>query len=209
MKLIKNKINSKKIFEIHLIKSKTYEQPVKKKTLKSLPNIAICDIMVNFKKSLNIIFKYHKNNKRILFIGNPKVIEDEINSNTIHTSIPNSSQIDLHGLVTNNFIANSVKLNKYLFKNTKFILSKLRKKPELIVIFKHTQKSLLIKESMVSKIPTIEFNCNLQRNSWKYAYSVPGNLNLTENKIIDNIFFIVFNSLLNRSYNKKTKNNIK
>jgi hypothetical protein len=32
MKLKKNKINSKKIFKLHLIKSKTYEQPMKKKT---------------------------------------------------------------------------------------------------------------------------------------------------------------------------------
>lgn len=204
MKLIKNKINSKKIFKLHLIKSKTYEQSMKKKTFKSLPNIAIRDIMLNFKKSLNIIFKYHKNNKRILFIGNPKVIEDEINNNTIHTSISNyDKNIVNKGIITNNFIANSVKLNKYLFKNNKFMLSKLLKKPELIVIFKQQQTNHLIKESTVSKIPIIEFNCNLNRNDWNYNYSIPGNLNLTENKIVNNIYFIVFNSLLNRACKQK------
>jgi ribosomal protein S2 len=200
MKLIKNKINSKKIFKLHLIKSKTYEQPMKKKTFKSLPNIAIRDIMLNFKKSLNLIFKYHKNNKRILFVGNPKVIEDKINNDTIHTSIQNYDKNTLNkGVITNNLIANSVKLSKYLFKSNKFILSKLLKKPELIVIFKEQQNDNLIKESTVSKIPVIEFNCNLKRNSRNYNYSIPGNLNLTENKIINNIYFIVFNSLLNRS----------
>jgi ribosomal protein S2 len=200
MKLVKNKINSKKIFKLHLIKSKTYEQPMKKKMFKSLPNIAIRDIMINFKKSLNLIFKYHKNNKRILFIGNPKVIEDKINSNTIHTSIPNYDTNTLNkGVITNNLVANSIKLNKYLFKNNKFILSKLLKKPELIVIFKQQQNNNLIKESKVSKIPIIEFNCNLNRNNWNYNYSIPGNLNLTENKVINNIYFIIFNSLLNRS----------
>lgn len=205
MKLIKNKINSKKIIKLHLIKSKTYEQPIKKKTFKSLPDISIRDIMLNFKKSLNIIFKYHKNNKRILFIGNPKVIEDEINSNTIHTSISNyDKNIINKRIITNNFIANSVKLNKYLFKNNKFMLSKLLKKPELIVIFKQQQNNHLIKESTVLKIPTIEFNCNLKRNNWNYNYNIPGNFNLTENKIINNIYFIVFNSLLNRSCKQKT-----
>lgn len=200
MKLIKNKINSKKIFKLHLIKSKTYEQPMKKKTFKSLPNIAIRDIMLNFKKSLNLIFKYNKKNKRILFIGNPKVIEDKINNDTIHTSITNYDKNTLNkGVITNNLVANSVKLNKYLFKNNKFILSKLLKKPELIVIFKQQQNNNLIKESTVSKIPVIEFNSNLERNNWNYNYSIPGNLNLTENKIINNIYFIVFNSLLNRS----------
>jgi ribosomal protein S2 len=207
MKLIKNKINSKKIFKLHLIKSKTYEQPIKKKTFKSLPNIAIRDIMLNFKKSLNLIFKYHKNNKRILFLGNPKVIEDKINNSTIHTSISNYEKTSLNKeVITNNFIANSIKLNKYLFKNNKFILSKLIKKPELIVIFKQQQNNHLIKESKVLKIPVIEFNCNLKRNNWHYNYSIPGNLNLTENKIINNIYFIVFNSLLNRSCKQKTKN---
>lgn len=201
MKLIKNKLNSKKIFELHLIKSKTYEQPMKKKTLKSLPNIAINDIMINFKKSLNIIFKYHKNNKRILFIGNSKIIENKINNNTIHTSVSNFTSIN--EIITNKFISNSMKLNKYLFKNTnKFILSKLKKKPELIVMFKPSQSKHLSKESLVSKIPIIEFNCNLKRNS-SCNYNVPSNLNLNENKNIDNIFFIIFNSLFNRSYKTK------
>lgn len=204
MKLIKNKINSKKIFKLHLIKSKIYEQPMKKKTFKSLPNVTIRDIMLNFKKSLNLIFKYHKNNKRILFIGNPKRIEEKINNNTIHTSIANYEKNILNnGLITNNFIANSIKLNKYLFKNNKFILSKLLKKPELIVIFKQQQNNQLLKESTISKIPIIEFNHNLKRNNWQYNYNIPGNLNFTENKIVDNIYFIVFNSLLNRVYKQK------
>lgn len=167
---------------------------------KSSPNLAIHDIMLNFKKSLNIIFKYHKKNKQILFIGNPKVIEDKINNNTIHTSIQNYDTNTLNQkVIMNNLIANSVKLNKYLFKNNKFILSKLLKKPELIVIFKEQQNNNLIKESMVLKIPVIEFNFNLKRNNYHSNYIVQGNLNLTENKIINNIYFIIFNSLLNRS----------
>ena len=199
MKLIKNKINSSKIFKLHLIKSKTYEQPTKK-TLKGEPDTIICDIMINFKKSLDLIFKFHKNNKRILFIGNPKVIEDKINKNTIHTSISNYDKNTLNKVIAiNSLIENSVRLNKHLFKNNKFILSKLLKKPELIVIFKEQKNNNLIKESTVSKIPMIEFNCNLTRNNWNCNYRVPGNLNLTENKIINNIYFIVLNSFLNRS----------
>ena len=201
MKLSKKKINSKKIFELHLIKSKIYEQPVKKKNFESSPSVAINNIIINLKKSLNIIFKYHKNNKRILFIGNPKIIENRINKNTIHTSIPNYDETIINEkIITNSFIANSVKLNKHLFKNNNFILSKLIKKPDLIVIFKQNKNNYLIEKSCVSKIPVIKFNCNEKRNSWSYNYNVPGNLNLTENKIIDNIFFIICNSLLNKCY---------
>ena len=203
MKVIKHKINSKKLFELHLIKSKTYESLTKKKNLKNLPNKSLSDIMVNFKKSLNIIFKYHKNNKRILFIGIPKEISTQINLNTIHTSMYHLPK-NINQTITNNFILNSIKLNKYLFKDTKFLLAKTHKKPELIIIFKHTKNRSIIKESRIAKIPIIEFNCNLKRNEWDYSYNIPGNLNTNKNS--HNIFFTILNSLLNKSYKTNNKN---
>ena len=204
MKVIKHKINSKKLFELHLIKSKTYESLTKKKNLKNLPNKSLSDIMVNFKKSLNIIFKYHKNNKRILFIGIPKEISTQINLNTIHTSISHVPQ-SINQTITNNFILNSIKLNKYLFKDKKFLLSKTQKKPELIIIFKHTKNRSITKESRIAKIPIIEFNYNLKRNEWDYSYNIPGHSNINKNS--HNIFFIILNSLFNKSYmtNKNNK----
>ena len=106
MKLIKNSYkNSKQLLKLHLIKSKTYEQFIKKK---SLTNINLTHIVLNLKTALNIIFKFHKNNKHILFIGMPKIIETKVNETTIHTALPTEM---------NNIILNSAKLNQQIFQN--------------------------------------------------------------------------------------------
>ena len=189
------KKNPKRLIELHLIKSRTYEQFLKKKYI---INLSLTQIALNLKKALNIIFKFHTNNKRILFIGTPKIIENKINLTTIHSAIPNSLKIE--GIPIANSIATSAKLNQYLFQNKKLFLTKIKKKPELIVIFNHNKQKSIVKESHVAKIPIIEFNTNFQTEN--LTYNIPGNLNNTKNKIIDNIFIIIFNSLLNKSTNK-------
>jgi len=197
MKLTEQKINSKKIFELALIKSKTYSNNKNGKKIKNVPRNLLNDLMIDLKKSLHIIFKYHRNNKRILFIGVPKKIESMINLNTIHTALPNGLDITRKQII-NNFLLNSSKLNKHVFSNTKFLLSKLQKRPELIVIFTSEKKDQIIKENKLAKIPIIEFNYKEEKRDWDYFYRIPGNFNSNRN----NIFFMLINSLLNKSYKK-------
>ena len=90
MKLEKTKIKSKRLFELHLIKSKIYEQPIEKSILKHLPDVNVANIMLHFKKALQVIFKYHSNDKRILFIGTPTVIETILNQKSNHLALSKS-----------------------------------------------------------------------------------------------------------------------
>ena len=193
MKLTKNKILSNRICEIHLIKSKVYEQP-SPKILYNL-NFNLSYIMLSFKKALSIIFKYLKNNKRIFFIGVPKPLEKKINMSTIHLATPKS--LDIKGFNFNKAVLESLKLTKHLFKDDKIVLTKIRKKPELIVVFNYKRKDYIVKESFVSKIPVIEFNFYIHKKTWNYNYNVIGNIPFT-NHIGDNVFFIILNSLLNK-----------
>ena len=98
-------------------------------------------------------------------------------------------------LTINSYISKTLKLNKHLFNNKNFLLSKLKKKPELIVMFNHIQKESVIKETTLAKIPIIEFNANRDRENWSYNYAVQGSMNINKNKTIDNIFYIILNSL--------------
>lgn len=198
MKLSKNKkINSKRLFELQLIKSKTYTQ-TKKGNFKN-PTINLSNMLLDFKKSINVIFKYHRNNKRILFIGSPKILENSINSNTSHTSIPSFLKIR-NEFILNNFLSKSIRLNKHLFNNKNFLVTKLKKKPELIVLFNHKNKESVIKEAATAKIPLIEFNSSKQRENWNYSYTVQGNMEYNKNKIIDNVLFVVLNSIFSNKH---------
>lgn len=199
MKLLKNKkINSKRIFELQLIKSKTYAPFLKSSNFKK-PKLNLSNTVTDFKKALNIIFKYHKHNKRILFIGSPKILENLINLNTIHTSIPD--YLCLKNKITiNNYLYKNIKLNKHLFDQKKFLLSKIIKKSELVVMFSHYKKESVIKETNIAKIPTIEFNSTEQRNELNNNYNVLSRIEFNKNKNIDNIFFAILNSIF--SHNK-------
>lgn len=196
MKLLKNKkINSKHIFELQLLKSKSYTPYLNNSNFKS-PKLILSKTITDFKKSLNIIFKYHKHNKRILFIGSSKIIEDLINLNTIHTSILSDLYLENETII-NNYLYKNIKLNKYLFDNKKFLLNKIIKKPELIVLFDHNKKHYIIKEANIVKIPVIEINSLQQRNELNHNYNVLSS-NPT-NRNINNIFFTILNSLFSNN----------
>ena len=198
MKLLKNKkINSKHIFELQLIKSKTYAPFIKSYSFKK-PKLNLSNTIIDFKKALNIIFKYHKHNKRILFIGSPKIIENLINLNTIHSSVPDFFCLK-NKITMNNHLYKNIKLNKHFFNQKKFLLSKIKKKPELVVVFNHNKKESIIKETSVAKIPTIEFNSTGQQNQLNNNYNVLSRIAFNKNKNIDNIFFAILNSLFSNT----------
>ena len=196
MKLLKNKkLNSKRIFELQLIKSKAYIPYIKSSNFKK-PKQNLTNTIVDLKRTLNIIFKYHKYNKRILFIGSPKIIKDLINLNTIHTSISDNLYLK-NKTIINNYLYKNVIFNKHLFDQKKFLLSKTLKKPELIIIFNHSKKEFINKETNTAKIPTIELNSVEQRN--KVNYNVSNSIEFSKNKNIDNLFFAILNSLFSNN----------
>jgi ribosomal protein S2 len=199
MKLEKIKIKYKRLFELHLIKSRIYEQPIKKNMSENLPDADLSNIMLNFKKALQVIFKYHSNNKRILFLGVPKVIETTLNSQTNHTAVSNS--FNIKRLQLSKSIKNSVRFSSRIAATAKAsVLPKLNSKPDLIVLFDQSfldsKYEAIVKEAYIARIPVIKFNDTLQERYWKHCYGVPGNLNSSSTKTIDNIFFTIVNSML-------------
>ena len=196
MKINSNKIKTKQLLKLHIIKFRIYENH--KNSLDYLPNINTAEIVIKLKKSINIIYNFHKNKKKILFIGVPKLIEKKINLETNHIAVPEFYNI--LGLFINKPILKNLRLkNKSIQKSKLFSFSKLNYKPDLILIFNYDNEDLIIKESYKSKIPVIKFNYNfnLKKKNLFNLYEVPGNLNFSK-KSIDDLFFKIINSIFNK-----------
>lgn len=114
MKLNKINLYKSKILKLKLVQTKIYK--------KSYNNfIKIEDISSRLKKALCIIYNYHMNNKRIIFIGVPINIISKLKKllgKTKHIIIPES--IWVPGLFTNQEVC-----FKYLAKNPKSMENKI------------------------------------------------------------------------------------
>ena len=116
MKIKRIKSKTKQLLKFHVIKSRVYD---KNEQINSLPNVNISKLIIKLKKSLQIIFRYHKEKKRILFIGIPEIIETKINSETNHIAIPNFYNI--YGLFVNKSVLKSLRLKYQILKKSKRI----------------------------------------------------------------------------------------
>lgn len=202
MKLKKIKIKSQRLFELHLMKSRIYEQPIKTSFSKSLPDVNLADIIVNFKTVLSVIFKYHTSNKRILFIGVSKSIEATLNRKSPHVAI--SRFLDMKKVRLETMFKSNLGSDKQISKlEKKFLLPKLTSKPDLVVVFEHNRSDsnleAIIQESYINRIPIIKFNFNLQERYKIHSYNVPGNVKGFSSKIMDSLFSILVNSVIKRS----------
>ena len=187
-----NKINSykSKLLKLKLIKTKIY-----KKNHNNF--IKIEDISSRLKKVLHIIYNYHINNKRIIFIGVPIGIISKLSmllKKTSHTVLPNSVWVS--GLLTNQKAC-----LKYLKNNPKFIGNKTSEvlmqwltKSDLIVVLDFFSNQDTINEAYLVKIPIIALNCELDILNAVFTYKIPGNFKFTNKKVGD----IFFYSLLSR-----------
>lgn len=196
MKINNNKIKTKQLLKLHIIKFRVYENH--KNSLDYLPNINTAEIVIKLKKSINIIYNFHKNKKKILFIGVPKIIEKKINLETNHVALPKF--FNIFGLFINKSVLNSLRLKYQILNNkNRIIFSKLTHKPDLIVIFNYDNIDSIMKESYRSRIPVIHFNSDFynQKKDKFYSYNVPGNYNFNT-KSIDNLFFKMINSIFKK-----------
>ena len=200
MKIRKAKI--KQLLKLNLLKSKVYEQPVKKIKLVNLIDSNLNKITVNLKKVLQIIYQYHQIDKRILFVGLPHKLELKINQFTKHVAVPKT--FDIQRTISCNWEAfESIKnLNQILSKNSaKFLLPKLAKKLDLIVLFDYDKSKTISSEVKGAKIPLILFgNCLEDSNS--VLYKIEGNFKNILNASNKNIFFVGLNFLFRKPKNK-------
>jgi ribosomal protein S2 len=162
-------------------------------------------IVVDIKKVLQIIFQYHKAEKRILFLGLPYKLESRVNQLTKHIAIPKN--FNIQGMISN-YNSKSFKSDRnsnqaWLKNSSKFLLPKLSKKLDLIVLFNHDNNETILSEAGVAKIPVIFFGTTFgSQNS--ASYKVEGNFKnvlIGSNK---NIFFIGLNFLF-KTFKKLSK----
>jgi ribosomal protein S2 len=202
------KINTKKIknklIKLKLIETKIYNN-------KHNTSLKISDITIRLKKALNIIYQYHIQNKKILFVGTSNEFNKnfkKILKNTKHILLPKS--IWMNGILTN---TNSS--YKYLFKNQNVInnkfhktITQLNKKINLIVILDSYYKNNILNEGYLANIPIIFLGNDLNTtNNFKSVYNVPGNFNFLKKKIRVHFLYIILISLLKKINNIKNNFN--
>jgi len=173
MKIKKTRI--KQLLKLSLLKLRVYEQFTNKTKLNGFVDSNLNQIIVNIKKVLQIIFQYHKAEKRILFVGVPCELEQKINRLTKHIAVPKN--FDIQGMVSNfdpKVFLKSENLDQAWSKNfLKSLLPKLSKKLDLIVLFNHEKSESILTESKIAKIPVIFFGVN-QDPLKSPLYSVEG-----------------------------------
>tara|TARA_B110001450_G_scaffold45751_1_gene42415 strand:- start:1195 stop:1785 length:591 start_codon:yes stop_codon:yes gene_type:complete len=173
MKIKKTRI--KQLLKLSLLKLRVYEQFTNKTKLNGFVDSNLNQIIVNIKKVLQIIFQYHKAEKRILFVGVPCELEQKINQLTKHVAVPKN--FDIQGMVSNfdpKVFLKSENLDQAWSKNfLKSLLPKLSKKLDLIVLFNHEKSDSILTESKIAKIPVIFFGVN-QDPLKSPLYSVEG-----------------------------------
>ena len=195
MKINKVHSNKFKLLKLNLIKTKVYKK-------KHNNFIKIKDITSRLKKSLHVIYKYHINNKKILFIGTPINLNPEfkkILQNTKHLIIPKS--LWMNGMITNKFSC-----FKYLSKNKKLInnriskiLFKIKNKSDLIVILNNSEIMNILEESYLARIPIVSINCNLDITDLKSSYKVPGDFKFKKKKIRDTFFYSILTAIFKKA----------
>ena len=195
MKIKKYKNKTKELLKHYVVKNRIYETDFTK-IIYELPEVNAEEIILNVKKITRVIFQFHKNKKKILFIGLPKNIETKINIKTNHSALPKI--LNIFGLFVNNSKLKNLNFKSVIARqDAPLIISKLENKPDLIVIFESIEKNSIIKESYKSKIPVIQFNetsNNKKRDKFE-LYDVPGNFKFNK-KFTDNLFLKIINSVL-------------
>lgn len=200
------KVKIKQLLKLNLLRSKVYEHPIKKMKFDNLIDSNLNQIIVDIKKVLQIIFQYHQIEKRILFVGLPYKLESKINQHTRHVAIPKN--LDVQGMISNSnwkSLTSRKNSNQIWLKNSsKFLLPKLSKRLDLIILFEHDKSKTIFSEAEVAKIPLVSFGVCLDAPNTA-AYRVEGNFKNVLTVSNKNIFFIGLNFLFKSLRKKNVK----
>lgn len=172
MKINQATVTTNKLLTLNLAKAKTY------KTSSCFDPIKIKDTEFKLKKALKIIYKYHKSNKKILFIGTPLKLNKQLKyllfKQTKHIIVPETSWV-------NGSINNKTETGRALLN--------LKRTPELIVILNKTSTLTVLEESYKAKIITISLGTNFIKG--KSSYKISGNFKFLQNQLLNNFFYSV------------------
>lgn len=188
MKIKKIKYSNNKILKLQTLK-------LYAKSIKNNDKNQLSHIQAHLNKISNIVYKYSKANKKILFLGFPIKFKKSL-KNTKHRMIPEF--VSFNGILTNPMFFNKIKkIKNYSLPTLKLILK--IKKPDLVIIYNKNNKSKAIQESYIARIPTITFNDKLNFDN-KTDYQSLGNYKLLNEKAKSQNFILSFlTSTLNRA----------
>ena len=197
------KVNIKQLLKLNLLRSKVYEQPIKKMKFENLIDSTLNQIVLDIKKVLQIIFQYNRVGKRILFVGLPSKLELKINQYTKHVAVPKN--FNAQGIISNpnlKSIQDSKNSNQIWLKSlSKFLLPKLAKRLDLVILFDHEKSKTIFSEAEALKIPVVSFGtCLISQNT--ASYRIEGNFKNILTASDKNIFFVGLNFLFKRSKSK-------
>ena len=157
--------------------------------------------LLYIKQILIIIFKYHTNEKTIMFLGTPNEVLGKYRKKVFKTKhIFISNNYWVKGLLTNKaaFTRGLIKKKSNNLKNfhlQKYLMKK--RKPNLLIIFSHKNKSEVLREASNLKIPVISF---VEGKTSEYVL-YPIILSEMENRIkYNNLIFYLLNPLLVKNY---------
>jgi ribosomal protein S2 len=199
MKINFIKTQNYKLFKYKLLKLQTYTKPIIFDT-PNLSNTILDQIETYFKQVLKVIFEYHMNHLKILFIGFP-IVSKKKQKKLIHFSnhnfIPEKSWIS--GIFRNRFsVITYLKLlqSQNFSKNVKLLLA-VKTKPHLVVIFNHKIDINAVNELYKINVPILSFNCSFLQHP-KITYKILGNFDFVK-KNIKTIYFFLFYALLKKT----------
>lgn len=210
------KIRNKKykLIRLNLLKSQIYSEQLHFEVVNNLLDKFLDQIELHLKQALKIIYEYHINNRKILFVGFPRLKKKKffnIIRSTNHYFIPQF--VWVNGVLSNRFSISRF-LNKRILNevsNTEQLpflqklknLFKLKRKPDLIVLFNQNNKLDFIQESHRLGIPIISFGSNLYSNV-EVTYKIPGNFEFFTTRINNTFNFLLY-SIFKRPFKKFNK----
>lgn len=164
---------------------------------------------IRLKQIFHILYKFHVTNKKILFVGNPHNVNDQIKQflqTKQHKFLPDSLWMD--GIFTNPKTSFKHLKQQYALTNNKSlkILLSLRTQIDLIVILNERRNINILNESSLKRIPIITLNStyNLSRLDLS-TYTIPDDSNFVEKPSQENFFFLVLHSILKKAEILKKK----
>ena len=207
MKIITIKKYKTQLLKLKLLKTKTY------KNQNNFNYLRLKNMEARLKKILNVIYRFHIANKKILFIGTPLKLNSQIKQllkNKKHNFIPES--IWINGIVTNSKSSfkhlikqHAIKLNK----TSKFLFN-LKNQADLIVVLNEHSNLVALEESSLKRIPTISLNTSYDFfNSDLSIYKAIGNYSFTKKTIRSNFFFLLLSSTLKKAEQWKKQQSLK
>jgi ribosomal protein S2 len=197
MKITTLKKYKTKLLKLKLLKTKTY------KFKKDINYLLLKNIETRLKKILNLIYRFHIANKKILFIGTPIKLNNQIKQllkNRKHSFIP--EKVWMNGIITNSKSSFKHLIKQHATnKNTisKFLFN-LKDQTDLIVILNERSNLAALKESALKRTPTVSLNVNHDFLSSSFStYKAMGDYNFTKKTIRNNLFFLLLSAVLKKA----------